>query len=112
MKEFTKELSVELKESDVSLFAQDLAQTANEYNRVEAEKKKVMSCYTEQLKDLRRKITDLADIVESKRALADIPCKWRLTQDGTMKEGIRTDTGEVICIEVATDKDRQESLSV
>jgi hypothetical protein len=112
MKEFTKELSVKLSEADVALLAQDLAQTANEYDRVESEKKKVMKSYTEQLKELRQKLSDLADIVESKRALADIPCRWRLTQNGSMKEGIRTDTGEVICIEVATDKDRQESLSV
>jgi hypothetical protein len=104
----TEVLEVLLTDVEVSLYADKLARSVQDYADVDSERKIIAKKFNSQMARINGEIDGLAVKVKSKREYREVECVWELDTQGHIKSLIRKDTSEIVKSEVATDSDRQE----
>lgn len=93
---FTKSLEAPLSDDEVKDRAHVLATTIGEIAETETEQKKVQSQFSQKLKKLRLRATELARIVETHREDRPVLCSERAQIRTFTIETFRHDTGQVV----------------
>jgi hypothetical protein len=107
-----KKLPCKLNAAELVSKSHELAHHIEEYDRLEAHKKSVVAGITEELKELRKDITQCADEVEHERVYRLVDCMWQESKSQNEKYLVRLDTGETVDTQPLTPADLQSNLAL
>jgi hypothetical protein len=111
MREVTLDLDCDLTEAEVNERAQLQASAMIEYDKVEQEKKDATKEFTDQMKELRMKMSALSEVINHKAERRPVVCHVRFhNPEPNMKRVIRVDTGELVRDEPMSAQERQQNL--
>ena len=111
MKRINLSLHCEFSDDELAAKAQELSQATIELREVEEEKAEVSKTFSEQIKELRSRMSGLAKAYKARGETRLVECLVRMNEPEMLqKTTIRIDTGEVVKVEPMTDEERQQEL--
>lgn len=108
-REFERELPVKLQGKELLEVAISKANAEAELEQEEAKFEDVKREWGTKLKNIEKRISTMGTELRTREQRRPVPCFERWRDAGTL-EIVRTDTGEVIDVRVATMKDKQPNL--
>lgn len=97
-----------LTDEEVLTYSREMAKTQQDKGETEAEKKKVMSGYTDRINQADLALSVLARKVADGFEHRTVPCEWTFDWDNDKKLLYRTDTGELVEARGITEGERQK----
>ena len=111
MKRLSLSLPCEFTEDELAVKAKELSLATLELREVEEQKAEVSKSFTERIKDIRSRMSQLAKEYKARGEKRLVDCIVKFNQpEPLQKTTIRLDTGEVVKVEPMTDEERQEKL--
>jgi hypothetical protein len=104
-------LHCEFSDEELQAKAQGLSQATIELREVEEEKAAVSKEFTDQIKEIRSRMSGLAKAYKARGETRLVECVVRMNDPAPLqKTTVRLDTGEVVKVEPMTEEERQEKL--
>jgi hypothetical protein len=111
VKRITLSLHCEFSEEELQAKAQELSQATIELREVEEQKAAVSKEFTEQIKEIRSRMSGLAKAYRARGETRLVECALRLNDpEPLQKTTVRLDTGEIVKVEPMTEEERQQEL--
>lgn len=107
-----RKLPCKLNAAELARKGNELSHTIEEYDRLEGVKKAETARIADELKELRKEITQYADEVQHERVYRLVDCEWHISETSREKYLMRMDTGETVQTVTLTPEDMQSNLAL